>query len=158
MEIFFDEELYVKENNFDWNWQLEEEVKQIGNFTCQKATTTFRGRDYIAWFASSIPVSFGPWKFHGLSGLILEVYDLNGEFHIQAKNIKIGQESCDIYIDTEELDDKTMDIQAYLDRQDELIDIDFAKLSSKLPKGSAPLKRDKNCEDCKNQGIEYFER
>lgn len=158
MEIYFDEELYVKEDSFAWDWQLEEETKQIGNFTCQKATTHFRGRDYTAWFAPSIPIPFGPWKFHGLSGLILEIYDSKMEFHIQAKNIKIEENSCEISIDIEKLEAKARSIQSYLDRIDELLDLDFAKLSSKLPKGSAPLKRDKNCKDCNNQRIESFEK
>lgn len=157
MEVFFDKELYVKEDPFDWDWQLEEEVKMIGSFTCQKATTSFRGRNYTAWFTTNIPVPFGPWKFHGLSGLILEIYDSKAEFHIQAKNISIGEEGCEISMDIADLENKAMNIPTYLDMQDKLIDMDFARLSSKLPKGSATLKRDKNCEDCKNQRIESFD-
>lgn len=158
MQVFFDEELYVKEDDFDWKWQLEDEVKQLGNYSCQKATTHFRGREYTAWFTQEIPLSFGPWKFYGLSGLILEVYDADGIFHIQARKISIGEDSCEIQIDTERLKNLSMDIDSYLDRRDVLIDEDFARLSSKLPKGSAPLKRDKNCKDCSGKRIEDFER
>jgi GLPGLI family protein len=56
-------------------WKLSNESKQIGKFKCQKATTTFRGRSYVVWFTSEIPISMGPWKLHGLPGLILEAYD-----------------------------------------------------------------------------------
>lgn len=158
MEVFFDEELYVKENDFDWDWQLENEVKQLGNFSCQKATTFFRGREYTAWFTSEIPLSFGPWKFYGLSGLILEVYDADRVFHIQAKKISIGKDNCEIQVDIEKLKNLSIDIDTYLDRRDVLIEEDLAKLSSKLPKGIAPLKIDKNCKDCSEQRVENFER
>lgn len=57
------------------NWNIIPEYKQIGNFNVQKATTSFRGRNYVAWFAPEIPISIGPWKFHGLPGLIIEIKD-----------------------------------------------------------------------------------
>ena len=57
------------------DWEIIREYKQIGNFKVQKATTSFRGRNYVAWFTPDIPISIGPWKFHGLPGLIMEVKD-----------------------------------------------------------------------------------
>ncbi len=59
----------------DFGWAISGERKKIGDYTCTKATCSFRGRTYEAWFTDEIPVSDGPWKFHGLPGLILEVYD-----------------------------------------------------------------------------------
>jgi GLPGLI family protein len=56
-------------------WKISNDTATIGSYTCQKATLHFRGRDYIAWFASNVPVSDGPWKFMGLPGLILKVED-----------------------------------------------------------------------------------
>ena len=47
---------------------------------CQKALGEFRGRKYIAWFTSDIPLSDGPWKFCGLPGLILAVQDTEAYF------------------------------------------------------------------------------
>lgn len=57
------------------NWTISTETKIIKNYTCQKATTFFRGRNYEAWFCIDLPFSIGPWKFGGLPGLILEAYD-----------------------------------------------------------------------------------
>lgn len=57
------------------NWEIEEDTATIAGYRCQKANCTFRGREYTAWFSMDIPISNGPWKFGGLPGLILKVYD-----------------------------------------------------------------------------------
>ncbi|MEQ8627539.1 GLPGLI family protein [Ekhidna sp.] len=68
--------IYIIEDSvLNHNWKITSENKEILGFNCQKATLTFRGRKYEAWFAPDIPVAAGPWKFHGLPGLILEVVD-----------------------------------------------------------------------------------
>lgn len=56
-------------------WQISNVTDTVSSYSCQKATLNFRGRDYIAWFTTDIPVSDGPWKFAGLPGLILKVED-----------------------------------------------------------------------------------
>jgi GLPGLI family protein len=78
---------YLKELNPKFDWVLINETKKIGAFNCLKATCHFRGRDYIAWYTLEIPVSYGPWKFQGLPGLILEVYTPNQEIYFSAKKI-----------------------------------------------------------------------
>ena len=62
-------------------WQLSQEEKQIGNYTCYKATTiktveNRKGafeREITAWYTPQIPVNFGPKEYNGLPGLILEL-------------------------------------------------------------------------------------
>ncbi len=61
-------------------WQLEEETQNIIGFHCQKAVCEWRGRSYTAWFTEEIPMSDGPYKFCGLPGLIVQVYDKNREY------------------------------------------------------------------------------
>ncbi|GEM53971.1 hypothetical protein B0A58_03750 [Flavobacterium branchiophilum NBRC 15030 = ATCC 35035] len=75
------------------NWKIETETKEIGKYLCNKATTKFRGVDYVVWYTKQIPVSFGPWKFRGLEGLILECYDIKNMYHIQANKITI-EKNC----------------------------------------------------------------
>jgi len=57
------------------NWKLSPDIKIIGNMKCQKAETQYGGRHWTAWFAPEIQISEGPYIFHGLPGLIAEIYD-----------------------------------------------------------------------------------
>lgn len=68
-------------------WNLTQDTLTILNQLCQRATTTFKGRDYIAWFAPDIPISLGPWKFTGLPGLILRVHDSKNQISFDATEI-----------------------------------------------------------------------
>ncbi len=57
-------------------WEVKQESKQIGNYTCFKAIkrdTIANNKKIIAWFTPQIPISFEPKEFNGLPGLILEV-------------------------------------------------------------------------------------
>ena len=64
------------------------ETQTILGHKCQRATCRFRGRDFVAWFAPDIPVRCGPWKFQGLPGLILKVYDTDGLYSFEAVGIE----------------------------------------------------------------------
>ena len=68
-------------------WSIEDSLKTIGEYTAQKATCRFRGRDYVAWFTTEIPLPYGPWKFQGLPGLILSVYDTENYFRFDVADI-----------------------------------------------------------------------
>ncbi|QXP74111.1 GLPGLI family protein [Tenacibaculum sp. HL-MS23] len=71
------------------NWKIDyTETKKIANYNCNKATVNFRGRDYKAWYSIKLPFSFGPWKFNGLPGLILEIKDVTNTFKWRASKIK----------------------------------------------------------------------
>lgn len=57
-------------------WRLTQETKKIGKYTCYKAID-LDSKNYstIAWYTPEIPVNFGPKKYFGLPGLILELQD-----------------------------------------------------------------------------------
>ncbi|MBR8704150.1 GLPGLI family protein [Porphyromonas levii] len=59
----------------DLEWTLGERDTIVSGIECKMATTHFRGRGYVAWYAPEIPLSYGPYKFGGLPGLILSIYD-----------------------------------------------------------------------------------
>lgn len=88
-----------------YNWQLSQETKMIGNYLCYKATylpeltesekeakakkeeekeagglfaqIEDKDKTITAWYTPEIPVSNGPGEYQGLPGLILEVKELN---------------------------------------------------------------------------------
>ena len=70
-----------------FKWKLISDKVMLLDHPCQKATTSFRGRDYEAWFAADIPIPDGPWKFSGLPGLILKVQDVQQNFIFECISI-----------------------------------------------------------------------
>ena len=62
------------------NWKILPDTKMLGNLKIQKATTTWSGRNWQAWFAPELPFQEGPHKFGGLPGLIVEVADDHDNF------------------------------------------------------------------------------
>lgn len=87
----------------DLKWNVSSQFKNIMGYNCQYATTTFRGREYEAWFTVDIPLSYGPWKFQGLPGLILEVKDSKGEYHFTANGIKQVKDEKNIMMFDEDI-------------------------------------------------------
>lgn len=69
-------------------WKINNEKIKIGDFVCQKATTYYKGREWIAWFTSEIPISEGPYKFYGLPGLIVKIHDKNNEHIFDILKVK----------------------------------------------------------------------
>jgi GLPGLI family protein len=70
------------------NWKIEDEVKKIGVYNCQKATLAIGGRKWTAWFTPDIPLNSGPYKFQGLPGLIVSVSDENLIIPLYCRGIK----------------------------------------------------------------------
>ena len=70
------------------SWKLHSDTMTILGQLCQKATTSFRGRNFVAWFARKIPFAVGPWKFEGLPGLVLKADDTRNQFHFQCTQLQ----------------------------------------------------------------------
>lgn len=80
--------LKYEEDLNQFSWEILPENKLIEGYQSQKATTTFAGRNYIAWFTSEIPISEGPYKFNGLPGLILEISDVQNHYNYKLKSFE----------------------------------------------------------------------
>jgi GLPGLI family protein len=125
----------VKDDWVSFNWVIEDESKKIGYFMCQKATGSFRGRNYTAWFTDQIPLSYGPWKLFGLPGLIVEAYDENKDFTAKIRYIKYPK-----LISKEEFVQPTngdkLTIKEFATFQKNIPKIAEEKIKSKLPRGT----------------------
>ncbi len=126
---------YIYEDATNIKWQLHDEFKEISGYKCQKAATTFRGREYEAWFTSEIPLSFGPWKFNGLPGLILEVYDQKGEVYFSAEHIQIPYANAEKTVH-KPLGDPVIDHQEYVVKLNNISSEISQAILSRSPKGS----------------------
>ncbi|WP_265427951.1 GLPGLI family protein [Chryseobacterium sp. YIM B08800] len=71
----------------EFNWKISTESKEILGYKVYLATTTYAGRDYEAYYTPEIPVQDGPYKFFGLPGLILEIFDKKYDHHFLATGI-----------------------------------------------------------------------
>jgi GLPGLI family protein len=80
-----------------FDWELHPDKKTILGYSAQKATTAFRGRTWEVWFAIDIPISDGPWKFCGLSGLILEVSDAQKHYVFTCTGVEKKQTPIVMY-------------------------------------------------------------
>jgi len=80
---------YIEEP-INFKWDITKDSKDIFGYSCQKATCTFRGRKWEAWFTREIPVSEGPWKFCGLPGLILKISDQDNYFNMEVISFTVS--------------------------------------------------------------------
>ena len=98
LEEGFKSSYWVKDQ-IVFDWIMTNETKESDGYVMQKATTTFRGRDYVAWFTKEIPIPMGPYKFYGLPGLIMEIYDTDNIYHCTITKIENKEinHSTDLY-------------------------------------------------------------
>jgi len=122
-------------------WKIINEFRKIGDFHCQKAEAEFRGREYTAWFTQDISINAGPWKLHGLPGLIVNVSDSKKEIVFTLKSIKNTKQLINPYFEKSKL----ISLEEYKIIQKKLPSDLMSKISSKLPRGAkVELKRVSN--------------
>lgn len=73
-------------------WEILDSTKMIGDYVVSLATCDYAGRKYFAWFTPQLKYSKGPWKLHGLPGLIIEAYDSERVVYFQVKKISQSAE------------------------------------------------------------------
>ncbi|MCZ8330610.1 MAG: GLPGLI family protein [Flavobacterium sp.] len=86
-------ELFLISSKF-LDWELTSETKKIGNYTCFKAKYISKNgnKNLIdeVWYTPEIPVQFGPTKYVGLPGLVLEV--IAGKIRFTATKIQLNNQ------------------------------------------------------------------
>lgn len=80
----FESKNYLVEDDtfkeIEWNTDYQEDEK-FGDKLCKKATADYRGTKLVAYYDPSIPVPAGPYKFGGLPGLIVMLYNESAHPH-----------------------------------------------------------------------------
>lgn len=72
---------YFKEENIKMQWSITaQDTMTVCGYPCKKATASYAGRTWTAWFSEDLPISCGPWKLSGLPGLILSASDSENYF------------------------------------------------------------------------------
>jgi GLPGLI family protein len=96
-----DGQFYYEEpmNTLQWKIVPNSEKKFL-SYTVQKAVTYYGGRTWEAWFTPEIPISDGPYKFHGLPGLIVKLQDTmkHYSFTLTSSERVIGERPIEVII------------------------------------------------------------
>ncbi|QTV06387.1 GLPGLI family protein [Faecalibacter bovis] len=108
-------------------WNLINESRTENNLKLNKATATFRGRNYTVWYTLDIPVNVGPWKLHGLPGAIVTVEEDKGRYSWQLTGFKKLEDST-IKNPLENKSYKVKDIKDYPKLKFELSERMIAKI------------------------------
>ncbi len=69
-------------------WELTDSVTNVLGYECHSAVCNFRGREWTAFYTEDIPLMEGPWKLHGLPGLIMRASDKEGHYLFECIGIK----------------------------------------------------------------------
>ncbi|KUJ59547.1 hypothetical protein AR687_22655 [Flavobacteriaceae bacterium CRH] len=135
----------IKNKNFkiveplpDMKWKLSNnnEVKKIDTFICSKAVLNFRGRSYIAWYTPYISVPFGPWKFYGLPGLILEIHDTANNYHWTVSKISYPpSDNADLTV-LDKQNAKEITLKGFVEEIEKQKQIMYARIMKVMPRGT----------------------
>lgn len=70
------------------DWELTDSTTTVLGYECGSAQCEFRGRKWTVFYTEEIPLADGPWKLHGLPGLIMKASDGNGHYTFECIGIK----------------------------------------------------------------------
>ena len=94
--IFLTGKFLYEEDLGLFKWEILEDTTTIEGFLCQKAMCTYGGRTWVAWFTDELPFSDGPYKFHGLPGLILKVADTRNHYCFDFVSVEVPAQGTNI--------------------------------------------------------------
>ena len=91
-EMIGDESYQVEETSYPFKWKILKDTLTFSGIHCQKAITTFEGKNWVSWFAPGLPFQSGPWQLNGLPGLIIEAYDEQKDVYFQFSGFENANE------------------------------------------------------------------
>lgn len=112
LERFGRDRFIMTEKMTEPAWTLcPDSVRTILGYQCQKATATFLGREWTAWYTEDIPLDNGPWLLRGLPGLILKAETADSCFCFEANGLTKSKDVKPLYYKGskyEQIDRKTL--------------------------------------------------
>lgn len=131
------EQYLVSDDNLAMEWKIGSDFKQIGDYKCRSATLSFRGRDYTAYFMDEIPVSYGPFKFMGLPGLIMELTTERPDSYHTWIVTRIKNKSEEIKLPAkEDYNVPTMILKEFVELNEDFTKDRSKASAARLPKGT----------------------
>lgn len=115
-------------------WELTDETKNRGEFLLRKATTTFRGRNYTAWYCEQLPFNYGPWKMNQLPGLILELYTDDNFLSVHFEKIQL-QSLQNLPVSAILRHDRSVTIKDWAAESHAKVKELIEKIQTKMPRG-----------------------
>ena len=94
--VFLTDKFRYEEDMNVFGWDILDDTIRIEGYLCQKAMCDYGGRTWEAWFSDELPFSEGPWKFHGLPGLILKVADTREHYCFDFVSIEVPEKGTNI--------------------------------------------------------------
>jgi len=73
-------------------WEIKADTTSFQGYPVQKAVTDYGGRAWVAWFTTEIPFRDGPYKFHGLPGLIVKIHDTQNHYVFELLSVEKPRE------------------------------------------------------------------
>ena len=144
---------YTEDKNL-FNWKIVPETKQISGYNAQKAITSFRGRNYTAWFTSEIPIPEGPYKFNGLPGLILRIADDKNHYSFALLEFKILRKPRNIDFELEKFKEISREqfLQAKKNyKRDPISAVEQSGITFKFEPGQREKMHQQHLQDIKNE-------
>lgn len=84
--------MYLLQDDFvEFKWKILNETKTVNNILLNKASTNFRGRNYIIWYDKKVSTYYGPWKFNNVPGLVYEISDETKSFKWELVSYKVSK-------------------------------------------------------------------
>ena len=94
--VFLTDKFKYEEDLNAFCWDILDDTVSIEGYLCQKAMCDYGGRTWEAWFTEELPFSDGPYKFHGLPGLILKVNDTRKHYYFNFVSIEVPEPGTNI--------------------------------------------------------------
>ncbi len=116
--------VFYQEKLPEIDWKLTDSTRIKGHFVLKKAEANFGGRHWTAWYAPSVPYPIGPYKFYGLPGVIVKLYDDKGQYKFELTRIIPLKQSFSFSMDLSQARE--------IDKKDFLLNLDKMAFNYKM--------------------------